>query len=73
MPSGPSGALHTGGAWSLGCGLARRLEARPGPAGHAAASDRGAPGTVVQLSNFARNSLENVSEFEIGSLIFCGF
>ena len=32
VPSGPSGALHTGGAWSLGCGLARRLEARPGPA-----------------------------------------
>ena len=32
VPSGPSGALHTGGAWPLGCGLARRLEARPGPA-----------------------------------------
>ena len=28
----PSGALHTSGAWSLTCGLARRLEARPGPA-----------------------------------------
>ena len=32
VPSGPSGALHTGGAWSLGCDLARRLEACPGPA-----------------------------------------
>ena len=30
--SGPSGALHTGGAWSLICGSARRIEARPGPA-----------------------------------------
>ena len=40
VPSGPSGALHTGGAWSLMCGSARRLEARPGPAGLAAASNR---------------------------------
>ena len=32
VPSGPSGALHTSGAWSLMCGSARRLEARPGPA-----------------------------------------
>ena len=32
VPSGPSGALHTGGAWSLMCGLVRRFEARPGPA-----------------------------------------
>ena len=31
-PSGPSGALHTSGARSLMCGLARRLEAWPGPA-----------------------------------------
>ena len=31
-PSGPSGALHTGGAWSLIGGSARRIEARPGPA-----------------------------------------
>ena len=31
-PSGPSGALHTGGAWSLMCGSARRLVVRPGPA-----------------------------------------
>ena len=31
-PSGPSGALHTSGAWSLMCGSARRLEARPGSA-----------------------------------------
>ena len=32
VPSGPSGALHTSGAWSLIGGSARRLEARPGPA-----------------------------------------
>ena len=32
VPSGPSGALHTCGAGSLMCGLARRLKARPGPA-----------------------------------------
>ena len=31
-PSGPSGALHTSGAWLLTCGFARRLEARRGPA-----------------------------------------
>ena len=31
VPSGPSGALHTGGAVSLECGWVRRLEARPGP------------------------------------------
>ena len=30
VPSGPSGALHTSGAWSLMCGLARRLVVRPG-------------------------------------------
>ena len=32
VPSGPSGALHTSGAWLLMCGSARRIEARPGPA-----------------------------------------
>ena len=32
VPSEPSGAFHTSGAWLLMCGLARRLEARPGPA-----------------------------------------
>ena len=31
VPSGPSGALHTGGTWCTD-GAARRLEARPGPA-----------------------------------------
>ena len=30
-PSGPSGALHTGGAWLLMCGSVRRLVVRPGP------------------------------------------
>ena len=32
VPSGPSGALHTSGAWSLMHGSVRRLEAWPGPA-----------------------------------------
>ena len=32
VPSGPSGALHTGGAWLLMCGSVRRLVVRPGPA-----------------------------------------
>ena len=31
-PSGPSGALHTGGAWLLMCYWVRCFEARPGPA-----------------------------------------
>ena len=31
VPSGPSGALHTSGAWSLMCCSARWLEARLGP------------------------------------------
>ena len=89
---------------------ARRLEARPGPAGPAAASNRAglvavsgppwpcrrprapqphhsysadppAPSTPAApvgpawplLSNFARNSPESVSGFEMGSLIFRGF
>ena len=30
VPPAPSGALHTGGAWSLMCGSARRLVVRPG-------------------------------------------
>ena len=34
VPSGPSGTLHTGGAWSLMCGSVRRLEARPGLVAH---------------------------------------
>ena len=32
VPSGPSGALHTRGAWALMCGSTRRLVVRPGPA-----------------------------------------
>ena len=32
VPSGPSGALHAGGAWLLMCGSVRRLVVRPGPA-----------------------------------------
>ena len=51
VPSGPSGALHTGGAWSLGCGLAHRLEARPGPAGPAAGSGRCFRGMYSAISH----------------------
>ena len=40
VPSGPSGALHTGGAALLMCGWVRRIEARPGSAGLAVASNR---------------------------------
>ena len=40
-PSGPSGALHTGGSALLMCGSTRRLEAWPGPA--AAARPSGPP------------------------------
>ena len=39
-PSSPSGALHTSGAGSLFGSTARRLEAQPGPAGHATTSNR---------------------------------
>ena len=42
VPSVPSGARHTGGACVAVRGWARRLEARPGPAGLAAASNRAA-------------------------------
>ena len=48
VPSGPSGALHTSGAGSLIGGSARRLEARPGPAGLAAASNRSGSLCVVR-------------------------
>jgi len=47
VPSGPSGALHTSGAWVLACGWVRRLVARPGPAGSAAASNRAGLGARV--------------------------
>ena len=32
VPSGPAGALHTSGTWSLMCGWVLRLKAWPGPA-----------------------------------------
>ena len=51
-PSCPSGALHTGGAGSLMCGSARRLEAR----------------FWLPNSNSARNSRFTVSNFEFVSL-----
>ena len=83
VPSGPSGALHTGGAWSLMCGSAPRLEARPGLA--AAFSPRGGscqvlpgPGLVCAgphaprlpklAINFACNSPTTLSNLEIRSL-----
>ena len=72
VPSGPSGALHTGGAWSLMCGSVRRLEARPGPA--AAHGRRGQAllrpshrRCLVRI-NFARNSPMAVSNSEFRSL-----
>ena len=51
-PTNPSGALHTGGAGSLMCGSARRLEAR----------------FWLPNSNSARNSRFTVSNFEFVSL-----
>ena len=68
-----------------GCHLrfyrARRLRSNTRPPASAAATPllprrprgglrAGLPRNLVKLSNFARNSLEDVSEFEIGSLIF---
>ncbi len=57
-PTGPSGALHTGGAWSLMCGSARRLVVRPGPAtahGHRSQALRcpPVPSTPVVLAPIA--------------------
>ena len=59
VPSGPSGTLHTGGAWSLMCGSACRLEARPGPAtahGHHRLA-------LTSLTGAAGNSRETVIAF----------
>ena len=85
-PSGPSGALHTGGAWSLMCGSARWLEARPGPAtahGHrsqALRSLRRPPhqwrlvaDVLLGPSNFACNSLGVISNHEFTPLGFQRF
>ena len=52
VPSGPSGALHTCGTWSLMCGLARRLVVR----------------LRLSISNFACNSPTALSNPEIRSL-----
>ena len=40
VPSGPSGALHTSGAWLLMCGSVCRFEARPGPPPPMGTADR---------------------------------
>ena len=86
VPSGPSGTLHTGGAWSLMCGSARWLEARPGPAtahGHrsqALRSLRRPPhqwrlvaDVLLGPSNFACNSLGVISNHEFTPLGFQRF
>ena len=52
VPSGPSGTLHTSGAWSLMCGWAHRLAALPGPAaahGHRSLALPPPTGTAVWL------------------------
>ena len=76
-PTGPSGALHTGGAWSLMCGSARRLVVRPGPAaahGHrsqAHGSLRCPPHRWhlrLALRNFACNSPTALSKNELTTL-----
>ena len=57
VPSGPSGALHTGGAWLLMCGSACRLEARPGPAtahGHRSLAPPARTGTASRLCHRPR-------------------
>ena len=58
-PSGPSGALHTGGAWCAGVWL--------GALGRSPARLRSC------LSNFARNSPANISNYEFVSLGFQRF
>ena len=92
VPSGPSGALHTCGARCAGVWLARRLNARPGPAaahrhrGHTQQAKLRPPGllSVCCLArpclriaeptpDFARNSPETVSGFELCSLVFQRF
>ena len=69
VPSGPSGSLHSSGAWLLMCGLARRLEARPGPAtahGHrsqALRSLRCPPQQTAVARRWAGNSRETAIAF----------
>ena len=55
--SGPSGALHTGGAVSLACGWVRRLEARPGPAAAHGHRNQAPCLEVFPILSFACNSL----------------
>ena len=67
--AGPSGALHTSGVGSLMCGLARRLEARPGPVATAQVSRPDLTCRIAETApNFARNSPATVSNTEFRSL-----
>ena len=70
--SGPSGAHHTGGAWSLMRGSARRLVVRPCPAaahGHCGQARVLKPGQDPSLRiNVARNSPSSISNVEFTSL-----
>ena len=65
VPSGPSGALHTGGAALLMCGWVRRIEARPGPAaahrhrGQALRSLRRPPHQWCLVADVARRVASN--------------
>ena len=57
VPSGPSGALHTSGAWSLIGSWARRLVIRPGPAAAHRHRDHAPPpptGTAARPSGALR-------------------
>ena len=78
VPSGPSGTLHTCGAWCAACGSARRLVVRPGPPPTGTAAR---PTAIPQYSrpelalliaestlNFACNSPKSLSNFEIRPL-----
>ena len=66
--AGPSGALHTGGAVSLACGLARRLVVRPGPATAQVSHPDLTCRIAETVPNFARNSPATISNIEFRSL-----
>ena len=76
MPSGPSGVLHTGNAWSadVRLGASPRSPARPCRRPWAPQPDPPAPAALFIVvvpgifSNFARNSLATCSNFEFVSL-----
>ena len=76
MPSGPSGVLHTGNAWSadVRLGASPRSPARPCRRPWAPQPDPPAPAALFIVvvpgifSNFARNSLATCSNLEFASL-----